>query len=154
MTLQLYNTMSRAVERFEPLAPGRVSLYTCGPTVYNFAHIGNFRTFLFEDLLRRWLEASGYDVFHVMNLTDVDDKTIRGAAEAGAPLRQHVEQFIAAFHEDRRYLRIRDASEYPRATDFIPAMVRLVQGLLDRGIAYRGEDGSVYFAIDRFPADG
>jgi cysteinyl-tRNA synthetase len=154
MTFHLYNTMSRAVEPFEPLAPGRVSLYTCGPTVYNYAHIGNFRTFLFEDLLRRWLEASGYDVFHVMNLTDVDDKTIRGAAEAGAPLRQHVEQFIAAFQEDRRYLRIRDASAYPRATDFIPAMVRLVQGLIDRGIAYRGEDGSVYFAIDRFPAYG
>ena len=154
MTFHLYNTMSRTVEPFEPLAAGRVSLYTCGPTVYNYAHIGNFRTFLFEDLLRRWLEASGYDVFHVMNLTDVDDKTIRGAAEAGAPLRQHVEQFIAAFQDDRHYLRIRDASAYPRATDFIPAMVQLVQGLLDRSVAYRGDDGSVYFAIDRFPAYG
>jgi len=154
VSLQLYNTLSRAVEPFEPLAPGRVSLYTCGPTVYNFAHIGNFRTFLFEDLLRRWLEASGYDVFHVMNLTDVDDKTIKGAAEAGAPLRQHVEQYITAFQEDRHYLRIRDASAYPRATDFIPSMVRLVQGLIERGIAYRGDDGSVYFAIARFPAYG
>src|SRR5512132_4535903 len=100
MTLHLYNTMSRAVERFEPIAPGRVSLYTCGPTVYNFAHIGNFRTFLFEDLLRRWLVASGYDVFHVMNITDVDDKTINGAKQAGKPLREYVGHYIDAFHED------------------------------------------------------
>jgi cysteinyl-tRNA synthetase len=154
MTLALYNTMRRTVEPFEPITPGRVSLYTCGPTVYNYAHIGNFRTFLFEDLLRRWLEASGYDVFHVMNLTDVDDKTIKGATAAGEPIRSHVEPFIAAFHEDRHYLRVRDASAYPRATDFIPGMVRLVQGLLDRGVAYRSDDGSVYFAIERFPGYG
>ena len=154
MTLALYNTMSRTVEPFQPLTPGRVSLYTCGPTVYNYAHIGNFRTFLFEDLLRRWLEASGYDVFHVMNLTDVDDKTIKGATAAGQPLRTYVEAFIEAFHEDRHYLRIRDASLYPRATDFIPGMVRLVQGLIDRGVAYRSDDGSVYFAIERFPGYG
>ena len=154
MTLALYNTMSRKVEPFEPITPGRVSLYTCGPTVYNYAHIGNFRTFLFEDLLRRWLEASGYDVFHVMNLTDVDDKTIKGAAAASEPIRTHVEPFITAFHEDRHYLRVRDASLYPRATDFIPGMVRLVQGLIDRGVAYRSDDGSVYFAIERFPGYG
>lgn len=154
MTLELYNTLSRSVERFAPQSPPRVSLYTCGPTVYNYAHIGNFRTFLFEDLLRRWLEASGYDVFHIMNLTDVDDKTIKGATAAGQPLRTYVEQFISAFHQDRAYLRIRDAAAYPRATDFIPAMVRLVQGLLDRGVAYVGDDGSVYFAIERFPAYG
>ena len=95
MTLRLHNTLSRRVEEFRPQAPPRVTLYSCGPTVWNYAHIGNFRTFLFEDLLRPWLEASGYDVFHVMNLTDVDDKTIKGAAQAGAPLRQHVEQFIS-----------------------------------------------------------
>jgi cysteinyl-tRNA synthetase len=154
MTLRLYNTLSRQVERFEPLQAGKVSLYTCGPTVYNYAHIGNFRTFLFEDLLRRWLEASGYDVFHVMNLTDVDDKTINGATAAGVPLREYVQQYIEAFHEDRRYLRIKDASIYPRATDFIPAMIRLVESLLAKGVAYRGEDGSVYFAIRKFPAYG
>src|SRR5919106_2580981 len=118
MSLRLYNTLSRQVEEFAPLQPGRVSLYTCGPTVYNYAHIGNFRTFLFEDLLRRWLEASGYDVFHVMNLTDVDDKTIGGAVAAGPPLREYVQPYIDAFHEDRRYLRIVDASIYPRATDY------------------------------------
>jgi len=154
MTFRLHNTLSRQVEAFEPLQAGKVSLYTCGPTVYNYAHIGNFRTFLFEDLLRRWLEASGYDVFHVMNLTDVDDKTINGATAAGVPLRQYVQHYIDAFHEDRRYLRIKDASVYPRATDFIPAMIRLVEALLAKGVAYRGDDGSVYYAIRKFPAYG
>ncbi|HEX6616654.1 MAG TPA: cysteine--tRNA ligase [Gemmatimonadales bacterium] len=154
MSLRLYNTLSRQVEPFVPLRPGRVTLYTCGPTVYNYAHIGNFRTFLFEDLLRRWLEASGYDVFHVMNLTDVDDKTIAGALAAGQPLRTYVQRYIDAFHEDRRYLRILDASVYPRATEYIPAMIRLVEGLLAKGVAYRAEDGSVYFAIARFPGYG
>jgi cysteinyl-tRNA synthetase len=154
MALRLYNTLSRKLEPFEPLQPGRVSLYTCGPTVYQYAHVGNFRTFLFEDLLRRWLEVSGYEVFHVMNLTDVDDKTIRDAAAAGLPLREYVQHYIDAFHEDRRYLRIRDASVYPRATDFIPQMVALVDGLLKKGIAYKGEDGSVYFSIAKFPAYG
>jgi len=154
MTLRLFNTLGRRVEAFEPVTPGRVSFYTCGPTVYNYAHIGNFRTFLFEDLLRRWLEASGFDVFHVMNLTDVDDKTIKGATAGGESLRAYVRAFIDAFHEDRRWLRIRDASVYPRATEFIAPMISLVEGLLAKGVAYKGEDGSVYFAIDRFPAYG
>ncbi|HEU5049881.1 MAG TPA: cysteine--tRNA ligase, partial [Gemmatimonadales bacterium] len=154
MSLQLFNTLSRRVESFEPITPGRVSFYTCGPTVYNFAHIGNFRTFLFQDLLRRWLEASGYEVLHIMNLTDVDDKTIRGAAAAGLPIRQYVQQYIEAFHEDRAYLRLRDATAYPRATEYIGPMIALVESLLEKGVAYRGEDGSVYFAIARFPAYG
>ena len=154
MTLRLYNTMTRSVEPFTPLDAGRVSLYTCGPTVYNYAHIGNFRTFLFEDVLRRWLEASGYDVFHVMNLTDVDDKTIKGALAANASLGDYVVPFIDAFHEDRKYLHMLDADAYPRATEFIAPMVVLVQDLLTKGIAYRGDDGSVYFAIGRFPDYG
>ncbi len=154
MTLRLYNTMTRSVDRFVPIAPPDVSLYTCGPTVYNFAHIGNFRTFIFEDVLRRWLEASGHEVFHVMNLTDVDDKTINGALAAGVTLREHTAQFIDAFHEDREYLRILPAHAYPRATEYIEPMIALVQSLLDKGIAYRGDDGSVYFAIARFPAYG
>jgi cysteinyl-tRNA synthetase len=154
MALRLYNTLTREIEPFQPLQPGRVSLYTCGPTVYNYAHIGNFRTFLFEDLLRRWLEASGYDVFQIMNLTDVDDRTINAAREKRVPLRQHVQHYIDAFHEDRKYLRIKDASVYPRATDFIPQMVELVEGLLQKGVAYKGEDGSIYFSIARFPAYG
>ena len=154
MTLALFNTLGRRLEAFEPVTPGRVSLYACGPTVYNFAHIGNFRTFLFQDLLRRWLDASGFEVFHVMNLTDVDDKTITGARAAGQPLRSYVQRYIDAFHDDRRWLRIRDASVYPRATEFIAPMVALVEGLLAKGVAYKGDDGSVYFAIDRFPAYG
>ena len=140
MTLRLYNTLSRQVEPFEPLQPGRVSLYTCGPTVYNYAHIGNFRTFLFEDLLRRWLEASGYDVFHVMNLTDVDDKTINGAAAAGKPLRRvRRSTYIDAFS---RGPATTSASArrtvYPRATDYIPPMIALVEGLLEQGHRIQG----------------
>ncbi len=154
MPLRLYNTLTRQVEEFAPLKPGRLAMYTCGPTVYNFAHIGNFRTFLFEDLLRRWLEASGYEVFHIMNLTDVDDKTIRGALAAGQPLKLHTEPFARAFFEDCDWLRIRRAHEYPRATEFIRPMVALIQSLLDKGVAYRGEDGSVYFSIAKFPAYG
>ena len=154
MSLRLYNTLTRRVEPFTPLQPGRVSLYTCGPTVYNYAHIGNFRTFLFEDLLRRWLEASGYEVFHIMNLTDVDDRTIAAAREKGVSLRAHVDPFARAFEEDRDWLRIKPATEQPRATDYIAPMIELIQGLLERGVAYVGEDGSVYFAIARFPAYG
>ncbi len=154
MAMRLYNTLSRKVEPFEPLQKGRVSLYTCGPTVYNYAHIGNFRTFLFEDLLRRWLEASGYEVLHIMNLTDVDDRTIAAAREKGFSLRQHVDPFVRAFQEDRDWLRILPAHQEPRATEYIPAMIRLIQGLLEKEIAYRGEDGSVYFSIAKFPAYG
>ena len=154
MTLRLHNTLTRRVEPFVPLQPGRVSLYTCGPTVYNYAHIGNFRTFLFEDLLRRWLEASGYDVFHIMNLTDVDDRTIAAAGEKGVSLRAHVDPFARAFNEDRDWLRIKPAHEQPRATEYIGSMIELIQRLLDTGVAYVGDDGSVYFAIGRFPAYG
>ncbi len=154
MPLRLFNTLTRAVEPFEPQVPGRVSMYTCGPTIWNFAHIGNFRTFLFEDLLRRWLEAGGLRVFHVMNLTDVDDRIIKEAGARAVPIRAFTEPYAQAFFEDRDFLRIRPAHEYPRATDYVPAMIRLVQGLLDNGVAYRGEDGSVYFAIQRFPAYG
>jgi cysteinyl-tRNA synthetase len=154
MSLQLHNTLTRRVEPFVPLAPPRVSLYTCGPTIYNYAHIGNFRTFLFEDLLRRWLEASGYDVFHIMNLTDVDDRTIATAHQRGVPLREHVAPFAAAFFEDRDYLRLLPAHAYPRATEYIDPMIALTESLLQKGVAYRGEDGSVYFAIARFPEYG
>jgi cysteinyl-tRNA synthetase len=154
MALKLYNTLTRQVEPFTPLQTGQVSLYTCGPTVYNYAHIGNFRTFLFEDLLRRWLEASGYRVLHIMNLTDVDDRTIAAARDKGVSLRQHVDPFVKAFQEDRDWLRIRPANEEPRATEYIPAMIRLIQGLMERGVAYKGEDGSVYFSIAKFPEYG
>jgi len=154
MTLRLYNTMSRRIEPFAPIAPPRVTLYTCGPTVWSYAHIGNFRTFLFEDLLRRWLEASGYQVFQIMNLTDVDDRIISEAGQAGTDIDGFVAPYITAFNEDREWLRIRAAHAQPRATGFVPAMVRLVDGLLAKGIAYKGDDGSVYFSIERFPAYG
>jgi cysteinyl-tRNA synthetase len=154
MTLSLYNTLTRRVEPFEPLAPPRVTLYTCGPTVWNFAHIGNFRTFLFEDLLRRYLEYSGYDVYHIMNLTDVDDRTIKAAAAAGKRLAEHTAPFVQAFFEDRDYLRIKPAHVYPRATESVPAMIALVERLLERGVAYQGDDGSIYFAIAKFPLYG
>jgi cysteinyl-tRNA synthetase len=154
MPLRLYNTLTRQLEDFEPRVKGRVCMYTCGPTVWNYAHIGNFRTFLFEDLLRRWLRASGFQVFQIMNLTDVDDRIIREAGARGIPVRDFTEPFAAAFHEDRRWLRIQDAESYPRATDWIPAMIDLVSGLLQNGTAYRGDDGSVYFAIARFPDYG
>jgi len=129
-------------------------MYTCGPTVWQYAHLGNFRTFLFEDLLRRHLEFLGYDVFHIMNLTDVDDRTIKAAAAAGKRLEEHTAPFVQAFFDDRDYLRIQPAHVYPRATEAIPAMVRLVGQLLDKGVAYKGEDGSVYFAIGKFPTYG
>jgi cysteinyl-tRNA synthetase len=154
MSLRLHNTLTRRVEPFVPLQPGRVSLYTCGPTIYNYAHIGNFRTFLFEDLLRRWLEASGFQVLHIMNLTDVDDRTIAAARDKGVSLRAHVDPFARAFEEDRDWLRIKPPTEQPRATEYIGPMIELIQGLLDHKVAYLGEDGSVYFAIARFPEYG
>ena len=154
MTLRLFNTLTRSVEPFEPLAPPRVTLYTCGPTVWNYAHIGNFRTFVFEDVLRRYLEFSGYQVVHVMNITDVDDRTINAANGARVKLPEHTAPFVRAFFEDRDYLRLEPATHYPTATGHIPQMVALIQRLLERGVAYRGDDGSVYFAIERFPAYG
>ncbi len=154
MTLRLFNTLTREPEPFAPLAAPKVTLYTCGPTVWNYAHIGNFRTFVFEDVLRRYLEFSGFQVEQVMNLTDVDDRTINAASAAGVSLGAHTAPFVTAFFEDRDYLRLEPAGRYPRATEHIPLMIALVTRLLERGVAYRGDDGSVYFGIDRFPAYG
>ena len=154
MELRFYNSMTRRVEPFEPLAPGKVGMYTCGPTVYNFAHIGNFRAYLFEDFLRRTLEFAGYEVRQVMNLTDVDDKTIRGSQQAGQALKAYTAPYIAAFFEDLKALNVEPAAVYPAATDHIPEMEALIQALFDKGIAYKSEDGSVYFSVDKFPAYG
>ena len=151
---RLYNTLTREVEPFMPADGARVRMYTCGPTVYNPAHIGNFRTFLFEDLLRRSLQLRGWTVDQVMNLTDVDDKIIKRASERGMTITQVTEPVIEIFHRDREYLRIQPARAYPRATEFIPQMVDLVARLIDRGVAYQADDGSVYFAISRFPGYG
>jgi cysteinyl-tRNA synthetase len=151
---RLYNTMSRAVEPFAPADGQTVRLYTCGPTVYNPAHIGNFRTFLFEDLLRRAIGLRGWQVDQVMNLTDVEDKIIARAAAAGTTIGDVTEPMIARFFADRDYLRIQPAEHYPRATAYIPQMIALVERLEAAGLAYRADDGSVYFAIRRFPAYG
>jgi cysteinyl-tRNA synthetase len=151
---RLYNTMTRQVEPFAPADGRTVRLYTCGPTVYNPAHLGNFRTFLFEDLLRRVLRLAGWEVHQVMNLTDVDDKIITRAGERGITIDELTAPVIQRFYEDRDYLRIQPAELYPRATEHIPEMIALVRRLMDAGIAYSADDGSVYFAISRFPGYG
>ncbi len=147
---RLYNTLTRTVEPFAPADSHTVRMYACGPTVYNPAHLGNFRTFLFEDLMRRTFSLYGWNVLQVMNLTDVDDKIIRKAAATGQSITQVTEPFTELFHADRRYLRIQDAEVYPKATEHIAEMIALVQTLVDNGTAYVADDGSVYFAISRF----
>jgi cysteinyl-tRNA synthetase len=129
-------------------------MYTCGPTVYDYAHIGNFRAFLFEDLLKRWLVYRGFKVMHVMNLTDVDDKTIKGSQKQQVPLKQYTDFYVKAFFEDVKALNIQPADVYPRATEHIPEMVALIKTLMAKGYAYRGEDGSIYYAICKFPDYG
>ena len=125
-------------------------MYTCGPTVYDYAHIGNFRAFLFEDLVKRWLEYRGYEVTHVMNLTDVDDKTIKGSQKQQIPLEQYTEHYASAFFEDIKALNIKPADHYPKATSHIPEMVTLVKTLIQKGYAYKSQDGSIYYAINKF----
>ena len=151
MSVKFFNTMERRVMEFEPLKAGEVGLYTCGPTVYNFAHIGNFRAYMFEDILKRTLEYFGYKVHQVMNLTDVDDKTIRGANAAGVPLTDYTKTYKDAFFADLKKLNIESAEMYPAATDHIPEMIDLVQSLIDKGVAYKSDDGSVYFSVTKFP---
>ncbi len=153
MALRLYSTLSRSLEEFRPLDEGKVRMYNCGPTVYDRAHIGNFRTFVFEDVLRRYLKWKGYDVIQVRNLTDVDDRTIGGALKAGVSLREFTQPFAAAFFEDSDRLGMERAEHYPLATDHLPEMVELVQKLIDRELAYLA-DGSVYFDISKFPSYG
>jgi cysteinyl-tRNA synthetase len=151
--IRFHNTLGGQVEDFVPIEPGLVKLYTCGPTVYDFPHIGNWRAYIFEDLLKRFLDFRGFRVVHVMNITDVDDKTIRGARAKGVGLDEYTRPFIEAFGRDRDTLAIRPADHYPRATQHVPEMVALVKTLLEKGFAY-GKDGSIYFAIDRFAAYG
>ena len=152
MPLLFFNTLTRRVEEFTPLEPGKVRLYTCGPTVYNFAHIGNFRAYVFEDLLQRHLEYRGLKVERVMNLTDVDDKTIRGCKDCGLPLADFTAPFKKAFFEDLDTLRIKRADHFPEATapEHISRMVEMISALMEKGHAYRAEDASVYFRIRSF----
>ncbi len=153
MSLSLRNTLSGLVEEFKPQSGNEVRIYTCGPTVYDYSHIGNFRTFVFQDVLRRYLEYSGYRLCQVMNLTDVDDKTIRNAEAAGESLRDYTQKFIDAFIVDRELLNLEPPEKMVRATDHVTDMVKLVEALEQKGFAYRSE-GSVYFRVAAFPEYG
>jgi cysteinyl-tRNA synthetase len=152
--IHLFNTLTRKKERFVPIEKGKVKMYTCGPTVYDFGHIGNFRAFTFEDLLRRWLEYRGLKVTQVMNLTDVDDRTIKASRKQGVPLGEITERYIKVFFGDVATLNIEKAEYYPRATEHIPEMVALIKKLIDKGYAYRGQDGSIYYDISKFKEYG
>jgi cysteinyl-tRNA synthetase len=149
-----YNTLGRRLEEFKPINHRAVRMYTCGPTVWSYPHIGNYRTFVFEDLLRRYLKYRGFSVMQVMNLTDVDDRIIKESKEADLDLYDFTEKYAKAFFEDLDFLRIERAEAYPRATQHIPEMVRIIEELLKKGYAYRSEDGSIYFKISKFPNYG
>ena len=145
--LQIYNTLTRSIEPFKPLSQNEVKVYYCGPTVYNYAHIGNLRTFLFEDFLVRTLRFLGYKARTTMNLTDIDDKTIRDSMKAGEPLQTFTQRYTDAFLEDLRALQVIPADTVVPISELIDDMVRIIQGLLDSKHAYLAEDGSVYFSI-------
>ena len=151
--LRFYNTLTGRVEEFQPLKPGKVRLYTCGPTVYDYAHIGNFRTFVFQDILRRWLRARGFEVFQVMNITDVDDRTIENALAAGVSLGEYTEKYTQSFLQDMELLSLEQPEKMVRATEHIRDMVELIERLEAKGYAYRS-DGSVYFSIRKFASYG
>lgn len=156
MALKLFNTLSRSVEEFQPLEPGarKVGMYCCGPTVHNFAHIGNFRTFVCADFLRRYLTYRGYSVRHVMNITDVEDKIIAAVGKSGRTLKDYTTQYEKAFLEDFDALNCLRPNELPHATDFIAEIIALIEKLIAHGFAYRSPDGSVYFSIEKYRAAG
>ena len=149
MPFRIHNTLSGQIEEFKPLHDNKVGIYTCGPTVYDFPHIGNYRTFVFQDILRRWLKYRGYTLRHVMNLTDVDDNTIRNSQAAGVSLREYTEKYIEAFQMDRQLLSLEDPEIVVRATDSIDDMVKVIQTLVEKGYAYASE-GSIYFRVAAF----
>ncbi len=153
MPLKLYNTLTKKKEEFKPIKDKKVKLYTCGPTVYDYAHIGNFRTYIFQDILKRYLEYKGYDVKQVMNITDIDDKTIKRSQEKGVKLEKYTEKYTKAFFEDMKTLNIKPADVYPKATETVDEMIELVKKLMDKGFAYKTEDG-IYFNIKKFDEYG
>lgn len=148
--LKIYNTLSKKKEDFKPLEDKKAGLYSCGPTVYDYAHLGNFRAYVFVDIFKKYLKYRGYEVNHVMNLTDIDDKTIKRSQKEKISLKELTKKYEDAFREDLKYLNIEEADETPRATDCIDDIVELIEKLLEKGIAYKAEDGSVYFSIDKF----
>jgi cysteinyl-tRNA synthetase len=162
MALKLFNTLSRSVQEFAPLSrqsaataePLKIGMYCCGPTVYDFAHIGNWRTFVFADLVRRTLEFSGYDVQHVMNITDIEDKIIKGVRENKTTLREFTGKYETAFLDDLKALNCKEPHVKPRATEYIPEIITIIERLIARGIAYKASDGSVYFSIEKYRGCG
>src|ERR1022692_4643709 len=153
MPLRFYNTLSQQTAEFAPQRDNTVRMYTCGPTVYDYAHIGNFRTFTFMDILRRWLRASGYKLDHVMNITDVDDKIIRNAVAQGKTLAEYSNIYTEAFFEDSKLLRLERPEHVARATEHIDEMADAIATLGDKGYTY-ASDGSVYYRISQFPGYG
>ena len=154
MPIKFYNTLTKRKDEFQPISDGEVKLYTCGPTVYETAHIGNFRTFLFEDLLKRYLLLKGFEVTHVMNLTDVDDKTILRSNRDNISIPVLTEKYIELFFKDIQILKIIPADYYPKATEHVTEMINMVKKLLDNGYAYRSDDNSIYFSIEKFDKYG
>jgi cysteinyl-tRNA synthetase len=154
MTLRLFNTLSGQIDELTPADGSALRMYACGPTVYDYGHIGNFRTFLQIDVLRRFLKLTGIHVRHVMNITDVDDKIIRNSAAAGIPIGEYTPKFVEAFFEDLDALRVERPEQIARATEHIPQMVDLIEKLAESGAAYKTEDGSWYFRLSAFPEYG
>ena len=154
MALKFFNSLSRKKEKFREITLGKIGLYTCGPTVYDFAHIGNFRTFVFEDLLKRYLHHKGYKVFHIMNITDVDDKTINKSISSNISLKDLTNKYTKQFFKDLNWLKIIPADEYPKATNSIGKMIDMISSLLEKGFAYKEDDGSVYFRISSYSEYG
>jgi len=152
--MRLYNTLTRKIEDFTPLNPPKVGMYTCGPTVYDFAHIGNLRTYIFEDILQRVLESQSYEVMRVMNITDIDDKIIKKAKDSNVPISEITEPFTKAFFADLNKLNIKHANIFPKATEHVGKMIKYIEVLIEKGLAYVEEDGSVYFDISKFPSYG
>jgi cysteinyl-tRNA synthetase len=150
VALKFYNTLTREKEVFTPINPPNVGFYSCGPTVYNYPHIGNYRAYIFADILKRVLLYDGYRVNHIMNLTDIDDKTIRESQKEGKTLKQFTEFYIEEFYKDIKSLNILEPTRFTKATDYIPDMVNIIKKLLEKGLAYKSNDGSVYFDIKKF----
>lgn len=151
--LRIFNTLSREIEVFRPIGK-TVSFYTCGPTIYNFAHIGNFRAYVAQDVLKRYLRYKGHSVKHVMNLTDVDDKTIRDSKKQGLPLSAFTAKYREAFFQDCESLNLDPADVYPEATKYVEEMIDIISALIEKGLAYKGEDGSIYYSVSKFPGYG
>jgi len=152
--MQFYNTLTHKKEKFIPIDKKEIRMYSCGPTVYNYPHIGNYRAYVFADTLKRVLLYGGYKVKHIMNLTDIDDKTIRESQKEGKTLREFTEFYSEEFFKDIKSLNILEPTKFTKATDYIPEMVEIIEKLLAKGLAYKSKDGSVYFDIKKFKEYG